>query len=34
VLHASPDVPAVDIFINDAMVDGLGNVPFGTISDT
>lgn len=33
VLHASPDAPAVDIHINDQMVEGLGNVPFGTISD-
>jgi hypothetical protein len=33
VLHASPDAPAVDIWINDSAVDGLTNVPFGTISD-
>ena len=33
VLHASPDAPAVDIYINDAIVDGLTNVPFGTLSD-
>jgi hypothetical protein len=33
VLHASPDAPAVDIYINDSMVDGLQNVPFGVISD-
>jgi hypothetical protein len=33
VLHASPDAPAVDIYINDSMVDGLTNVPFGVISD-
>ena len=33
VLHASPDAPAVDIWINDAIVDDLTNVPFGTISE-
>jgi hypothetical protein len=33
VLHASPDAPAVDIYINDEIVDGLTNVPFGTLSD-
>ena len=33
VLHASPDAPAVDIYINDSIVDGLTNVPFGTLSD-
>jgi hypothetical protein len=33
VLHASPDAPAVDIWINDAVVEGLTNVSFGTISD-
>jgi hypothetical protein len=33
VLHASPDAPAVDIYINDAIVDGWTNVPFGTLSD-
>jgi hypothetical protein len=32
VLHASPDAPAVDIWINDAVVDGLTDVPFGTLS--
>jgi hypothetical protein len=33
VLHASPDAPAVDIYLDDAIVDALTNVPFGTISD-
>jgi hypothetical protein len=33
VLHASPDAPAVDIWINDAVVDGLTNLPFGALSD-
>ncbi len=33
VLHASPDAPAVDIYINDAIIDGWTNVPFGTLSD-
>jgi hypothetical protein len=33
VLHASPDAPAVDIYIDDAIVEGWTNVPFGTISD-
>jgi hypothetical protein len=33
VLHASPDAPPVDIYVNDSVVDGLTNVPFGTISD-
>jgi hypothetical protein len=33
VLHASPDAPAVDIYLDDAMVDALTNVPFGTLSD-
>jgi hypothetical protein len=33
VLHASPDAPAVDIYINDAIVEGLTNVPFGTLSN-
>jgi hypothetical protein len=33
VLHASPDAPAVDIWIDGSIVDGLTNVPFGTISD-
>jgi len=32
VLHASPDAPAVDIYINDEIVDGLTDVPFGTLS--
>jgi hypothetical protein len=33
VLHASPDAPAVDIYLDDTIVDALTNVPFGTISD-
>ena len=33
VLHASPDAPSVDVYLDDAMVDALTNVPFGTISD-
>ena len=33
VLHASPDAPAVDIYVDDAMVQGWTNVPFGTLSD-
>ena len=33
VLHASPDAPAVDIYLDDEIVDALTNVPFGTISD-
>ena len=33
VLHASPDAPAVDVYLDDAKVDALTNVPFGTISD-
>jgi hypothetical protein len=32
VLHASPDAPAVDIYLDDAPVTALTNVPFGTIS--
>jgi hypothetical protein len=32
VLHASPDAPAVDVYLDDAQVDALTNVPFGTIS--
>lgn len=32
VLHASPDAPAVDIWINDEITE-LTNVPFGTISE-
>ena len=32
VLHASPDAPAVDVFLDDAKVDALTNVPFGVIS--
>jgi hypothetical protein len=33
VLHASPDAPAVDVYLDDAMVDALTDVPFGTLSD-
>jgi hypothetical protein len=33
VLHASPDAPAVDVYLDDNKVDALTNVPFGTISD-
>jgi len=33
VLHASPDAPAVDIYVDDAIVQGWTNVPFGTLSD-
>ncbi len=33
VLHASPDAPAVDVYLNDTKVDALTNVPFGIISD-
>lgn len=33
VLHASPDAPAVDVYLNDTIVDALTNVPFGTLSD-
>lgn len=33
VLHASPDAPAVDVYLNDEIVDALTNVPFGVISD-
>ena len=33
VLHASPDAPAVDVYLDDVKVDALTNVPFGTISD-
>jgi hypothetical protein len=33
VLHASPDAPAVDIYVDDALVQGWSNVPFGTLSD-
>ena len=33
VLHASPDAPAVDVYLDDAVVDALTNVPFGAISD-
>ena len=32
VLHASPDAPAVDVYLDDVQVDALTNVPFGTIS--
>ena len=33
VLHASPDAPAVDVYLNDEPVDALVSVPFGVISD-
>lgn len=33
VLHASPDAPAVDVYLDDKIVDALTNVPFGVISD-
>jgi hypothetical protein len=33
VLHGSPDAPAVDIYLDDTIVDALTNVPFGTISE-
>ena len=33
VLHASPDAPAVDVYVDDAAVSALTNVPFGTLSD-
>ena len=33
VLHASPDAPAVDIYLDDAAVSALTNVPFATLSD-
>jgi hypothetical protein len=32
VLHASPDAPAVDVYLDDTKVGALTNVPFGTIS--
>lgn len=32
VLHASPDAPAVDVYLDDSKVGALTNVPFGTIS--
>ncbi|MFN8630546.1 MAG: DUF4397 domain-containing protein [Chloroflexota bacterium] len=33
VLHGSPDAPAVDVFANDAKVDALSNLSFGSITD-
>ena len=33
VLHASPDAPAVDVYLDDTIVGPLTNVPFATISD-
>jgi hypothetical protein len=33
VLHASPDAPAVDIYVDDSAVDGWTSVAFGTLSD-
>lgn len=32
VLHASPDAPAVDVYLDDTKVSALTNVPFGAIS--
>jgi len=32
VLHASPDAPAVDVYLDDTIVSALTNVPFGVIS--
>ena len=32
VLHASPDAPAVDVYLDDTQVSALTNVPFGVIS--
>ena len=32
VLHASPDAPAVDVYLDDTAVSALTNVPFGVIS--
>ncbi len=32
VLHASPDAPAVDVYLDDTIVEALTDVPFGTIS--
>jgi hypothetical protein len=32
VVHASPDAPAVDVYVNDEIVDALTDVPFGAIS--
>ena len=32
VLHASPDAPAVDVYLDDVKVGALTNVPFGAIS--
>lgn len=31
-LHASPDAPAVDVYLDDAKIELLTNVPFGVIS--
>jgi len=33
VIHASPDAPAVDIYVNGEVVEALTNVPFFTASD-
>ena len=33
VVHASPDAPAVDVYLDGTKVDALTNVPFGAISD-
>jgi hypothetical protein len=32
VVHASPDAPAVDVYLDGSLVDGLSNVPFFTAS--
>jgi hypothetical protein len=32
VVHASPDAPAVDVYVDGSLVDGLSNVPFFTVS--
>jgi hypothetical protein len=32
VLHASPDAPAVDVYLDETRVEALTNVPFGSIS--
>lgn len=33
VIHASPDAPAVDVYLDGSKVDALTNVPFGAISE-
>jgi hypothetical protein len=32
VVHASPNAPAVDVYLDGSLVDGLSNVPFFTVS--